>query len=310
MPTHGSSDRALVSVIVPCYNQSAEALRRTLDSVVAQSYRPLELLVVDDGSKIPHAGIAAHYAEATVPMQWLRVESNSGVANARNEGLLAARGDYFAFLDAGDWWMPTKLSRQMALFGQSASNIGMVYCGVTRKNRNTGKQSNRWPTIAGDLLEPLLIRQVVTGSASAVVIRREVYESVGGFATDREIPEDRDYWLRIAQAGWQTGYINELLAGIDIESLSRSSDPVEKSKSYAVFLDKYSDLLTARGLNSAAWLHYHLAIARKHLAKREIIRGLTRAAGGIARYPGGILKLARVSVSGIWRRIAPGSRPK
>jgi glycosyltransferase involved in cell wall biosynthesis len=101
----------LISCIVPVYN-CERYLGETLDSVLAQTYEPLEIIVVDDGSTDQTAAIAARYAPR-VHYLW---EPNAGEAAARNRGLSAARGDFVAFVDADDLWHPDKLQRQVARF--------------------------------------------------------------------------------------------------------------------------------------------------------------------------------------------------
>src|SRR3982074_3555445 len=97
----------LVSVIVPVYN-GERFLAETLQSIINQQYRPLELIVIDDGSTDQTARIATSVSEVRYFYQ-----RNQGVANARNAGLAAARGELIAFLDADDLWQPNKLSLQV-----------------------------------------------------------------------------------------------------------------------------------------------------------------------------------------------------
>ncbi|MCX6954347.1 MAG: glycosyltransferase family A protein, partial [Verrucomicrobia bacterium] len=105
-----SSGPPLVSVVIPCFN-SARWLPATLDSVLAQTWPRVEIIVVDDGSRDDSLAVARRYASRGV-----RVESiaNSGAAAARNHGLALARGDYLQFLDADDLLAPDKLEKQLA----------------------------------------------------------------------------------------------------------------------------------------------------------------------------------------------------
>ncbi|MBW4049746.1 MAG: glycosyltransferase family 2 protein [Proteobacteria bacterium] len=103
----------LVSVIMPVYNAAAW-LRRSVESVLAQSHRDLELIAVDDGSRDESLTILESFARQDVRVRIQRLAFNDGVASARNAGLAAAQGDYIAFLDADDWWHPAKLERQLS----------------------------------------------------------------------------------------------------------------------------------------------------------------------------------------------------
>lgn len=104
---------ALVSVIMPVYNAAAW-LRRSVESVLTQSHRNLELVVVDDGSGDESLTILEAFARRDDRVRIQRQPSNGGVASARNAGLAAAQGEYVAFLDADDWWHPAKLERQLS----------------------------------------------------------------------------------------------------------------------------------------------------------------------------------------------------
>ncbi len=103
----------LVSVIMPVYNAAAW-LRRSVESVLTQSHRKLELVAVDDGSRDESLTILETFAGRDDRVRIQRQPSNGGVASARNAGLAAAQGDYVAFLDADDWWHPAKLERQLS----------------------------------------------------------------------------------------------------------------------------------------------------------------------------------------------------
>jgi len=102
-----TDENPLVSVIIPVYN-GGRYLRAALESVFAQTYRPFEVIVVDDGSADDSGVIAQSFPEVRYIYQ-----TNQGVAAARNNGLEAARGEYFAFLDQDDLWAPEKLKLQV-----------------------------------------------------------------------------------------------------------------------------------------------------------------------------------------------------
>src|SRR3954452_7696310 len=100
----------LVTVIIPAYNAAA-TVARAVDSVLAQTYRPIEVIVVDDCSKDATSEIVAAYRDERIRL--LHLPHNQGVSGALNEGLSIARGEYIAFLDADDEWLPTKLAKQV-----------------------------------------------------------------------------------------------------------------------------------------------------------------------------------------------------
>ena len=189
--------RPTVSVVVPAYNREG-TLPRTLDSVLAQTFEDFEVLVVDDGSADGTAAVAEAYAGRDDRVRLLRQPKNAGVSAARNRGLREARGEFVAFLDSDDEWLPEKLARQVERFRQVPDDVGVVYCGVETV-REGGAVWTFVPEHRGDVYGRLLVRNALHAGASCVVVRRSVVESAGFF--DEGIPaiEDYEYWLRIAR---------------------------------------------------------------------------------------------------------------
>ncbi|HEY2324319.1 MAG TPA: glycosyltransferase family A protein, partial [Thermoanaerobaculia bacterium] len=145
-----------VSVVIPSYNY-ARYLGEAIDSALAQTLPPLEVIVVDDGSTDETSEVLATYADR---IRVLR-QKNSGVAVARNSGIAAAHGEYVAFLDADDIWLPRKLELQMARFDES---IGLVHCGVEFGS------NIQLPRVEGDVADALLLLEpdVIHGPGSTV----------------------------------------------------------------------------------------------------------------------------------------------
>ena len=117
-----------VSVIIPAYNR-AHYIREAIESALQQSHRPLEIIVVDDGSTDETPQILATYSE---PVRVFR-QVNQGVAAARNLGVSHARGEYVAFLDSDDLWHPEKLEKQIERF-EADPELGLVHCGMETFN--------------------------------------------------------------------------------------------------------------------------------------------------------------------------------
>jgi glycosyltransferase involved in cell wall biosynthesis len=208
-----------VSVVIPAYN-AAWCVRRAVDSVLAQDYQDFELLVVDDGSEDDTTAILASYGEV------LRVvgKINGGLSSARNTGIAAGRGAYVAFLDADDWWHPSKLALQVALLD---ARPDLMFCSTASEVRNLqGERLNDW--CCGDPLNSTLesifaTNAFVAGSGSAVLVRREAFTRVGGFDESLRSLEDIDMWMRLATVG---GYacISEALTVIEKRGDSMSGN--------------------------------------------------------------------------------------
>src|SRR5215216_2413239 len=116
----------LVSAVIPAYNAEA-TIGATISSVMAQTYRRMELIVVDDGSHDGTAAFVGKLAERDPRIRLVR-KRNEGAAAARNTGIDHARGDFIAPVDADDLWHPTKIEKQMAVVRRCSARVGLVYC--------------------------------------------------------------------------------------------------------------------------------------------------------------------------------------
>lgn len=182
----------LVSVVIPTYNRWP-MVREAVDSVLAQSFPAFEIIVVDDGSE---DGTAAELRARYGSLVRVISQARSGVAAARNRGVRCSSGEYLAFLDSDDLWLPKKLEVQAAFMeGQPDAQIcqtGEIW--VRNGQRVNPKLRHRKPS--GDIFRASLKLCLV--SPSAVTMTRGLFEKVGGFDEALPVCEDFDLWLRIA----------------------------------------------------------------------------------------------------------------
>ena len=181
-----------VSAIIPCYNYG-KYLARAIDSILAQTYAVSEILVVDDGSSDNTREVATSFGDRVRYIY----QQNAGRAAARNHGIREATGDWVALLDADDWWLPEKIGLQAkALAAQPEAAV--VYTSVRCQDPDGG--TINWRATDPDRLWPALrYANCVTGSASAVLIRRDVLLAEGGFDESLRECEDWDCWVRLAR---------------------------------------------------------------------------------------------------------------
>jgi glycosyltransferase involved in cell wall biosynthesis len=194
---------SLVSVIIPTYNR-ADVICRTIDNVLAQTYSPTEIIVVDDGSSDDTLARLRQYDGR------IRIiaQSNVGPAAARNRGIEAARGEYIAFQDSDDLWLPNKLERQVELLNNAGSTAVCCLCNAIFRYRDRPEftsftrswlfprlEQGIWTNVA----EVLATRFVLF--CQAVMIRREVLERIGGFDETLKYDEDYELPLRLALEG-------------------------------------------------------------------------------------------------------------
>jgi glycosyltransferase involved in cell wall biosynthesis len=178
----------LVSVIIPVYN-SARYLGEAVGSVLAQTYRPLEVILVDDGSTDDSAEVARSFGDAVR----LYSQANSGVAAARNRGIAMAAGELLAFLDADDLWSQEKLSRQTAVLLADPS-LDAVFGHVRQFHSPELAESLRQTTHYA--------AEVMPGyHAGTLLIRRGAFERVGPFESRWQRAEFVSWHLRATEAG-------------------------------------------------------------------------------------------------------------
>jgi Glycosyltransferases involved in cell wall biogenesis len=195
-----------ISVIIPTYNYG-RFLREAIDSALAQSYTPLEIIVVDDGSIDDTPQILAEYGDRIRAIR----QDNQGVGAARNTGIAAARGEYLAFLDSDDLWHPRKLAAQIARF-EADPSLGLVHCGAesidaagnTLSVSLTGMEG--W--VGPDLLR--LDREVIAGPGSNAMVPKRVAEELGGYDNRLQPSEDWDFCYRVA-VRYRVGFVGEVL---------------------------------------------------------------------------------------------------
>lgn len=203
MPQSTQTDAPLASVVIATYDR-AQLVVEAVQSVRRQTYAPIEIVVVDDGSTDDTAERLAQFGDEIVYIH----QDNAGVSAARNRGLKAATGHYVALLDSDDQWHPEKLAKQVA-FMQAHPDFGMVLAN-TRVTSIDGEVHHNRPreyiprdgyTLDTVLRAPQLV-------PSAVLLHRRVLDDVGYFDTSLKTAEDIDYMLRVALAH-KIGVIDE-----------------------------------------------------------------------------------------------------
>ena len=183
-----------VSVILPTRNR-AHLLPRAIRSVLGQSFPDWELLVVDNGSTDGTEVLVRHFQKQDARISYL-AEAKRGLPRARNRGLKEAQGEWVAFLDDDDEWLPERLSRQIT-FLESHPEIGLLYSQAHVKNAK-GETIGLKPSAAPVFtFEELLERNSIP--LPTVMVRRQCLEKVGGFDETLGFVEDYDLWLRISK---------------------------------------------------------------------------------------------------------------
>ncbi|MGC1306855.1 MAG: glycosyltransferase family 2 protein [Phormidesmis sp.] len=228
----------LVSVIIPAYN-AENFIAKTLASVVAQTYRRLEILVVDDGSSDRTVEIVHQFLQQDSRIRLLQ-QPNAGVAAARNLAIEAAKGEFIAPVDADDIWYADNIAEQVQTMQRAGSSVGLVYSwsvDIDEENQPTG--GFRAAEIAGDVYTTLISHNFI-GNASATMMRRSCLEQVGSYSQDLRAQqaqgcEDWDLYLRIAEH-YQFDVARKFLIGYRKVSNSMSCDYQAMARSHALIM--------------------------------------------------------------------------
>ena len=266
-----------VSVIIPTYNRAA-LVRRAAASALAQTYGAYEVVVVDDGSTDATLEALGPFLSR---IKFLRAPENRGVSATRNLGITAARGEWLAFLDSDDLWLPDKLARQMAYL---AAHPETLWCQteeiwVRRGVRVNPPRSCRKE--GGRIFLRSLERCLV--SPSAAILHRRLLEEHGGFDETLPVAEDYDLWLRLAWR-YPVGLLPEPLV------IKRGGHPDQLSRQPG--LDRYRIRALRKLLADADLPELYRAAARRALAAKS------------AMYAQGCEKRGKISEARVYRHLA------
>jgi glycosyltransferase involved in cell wall biosynthesis len=225
-----------VSVVIPTWDR-ARSFGRALDSVLAQTERDFEVIVIDDGSP----GDAAERAvreRADPRIRYIKFPEHRGVSAARNAGVLAATGTYLAFLDDDDEWLPEKLQRQLETFERADDSVGAVYSARFTIDERTGQVTT---TRSRQAFRPTDGNTVTT---SSILIKRERLSAVGLFDEHFEAGEDYDMWIRLSERS-RFVYIDVPLLKYYVHANSISNNVRKKRQSLERLLRKHASLFAA-----------------------------------------------------------------
>jgi glycosyltransferase involved in cell wall biosynthesis len=260
----------LVSVIIPCYNVE-DLVAEAIDSALAQTHSPIEIIVVDDGSTDASSERVQPFADdgrVTLVRQ-----ENAGPAAARNRGIAEARGELIAFLDADDLWEPEKLSRQAELFQQDSA-LGLVYARRRAVIRNAdgnwaddGPRNQAIRSMAHH--RGRIFREVVEGAfiaLSSAVIPAEVLKQDGGFCEDLITTEDQHLYARIAH-DYPIDYVDDELVVMRRHGGNISWDPAREPQTLES-LRKIAAKFPDCSLKRCKWMRSTYA-RRAHFSARE-----------------------------------------
>ena len=238
-----------VSIILPTYNRAGK-ITTSIESVLSQTYKQFELLIIDDGSTDGTEEVVRKIKDDRI--RYIKLEQNRGQAAARNYGIKNAKFDYIAFQDSDDKWHPQKLELQMKALEDASLNVGMVYHKMRYQLEGIGSIIKPNEDISlerknGDIYKELLWDNLI--GMPTLLVKRECLEQVGGFDETMKSLEDYDLVLRIAQ-NYEAVFVDEILLEAAFTEGSVSTNSGQYILASCVLVQKYKkDYLATNTLN-------------------------------------------------------------
>jgi len=268
-----------VSVVIPTYNR-AGLLKRAVQSVLNQTYQDFELIVVDDGSTDNTEEVVRSFNDNKVI--YIKHERNKGAPAAWNTGIRAARGEYVAFQDSDDEWLPEKLEKQIKAFKTASTEIGLVYTGFWRieGDKRTFSPSPNITPKEGAIHDALLKGNFV-GTPNTVV-KKECFEKAGMFDEKLPMYQDWELWIRISKY-YCFKYIDEALviSYYTPGSLNKPGSLIE-ARTLKLMLEKhFEDIKRNRGLLAS----YYRRIGHLLCLNGQIAQGRGYLKKAVMTYP-------------------------
>jgi len=216
----------LVSVILPAYN-CEKTLRDTLDSVLDQTYRDFEIVLINDAATDGTSAICDSYAKKDARVRYFVNSKNLGTLETRVRAINLAKGEWIAFIDSDDIWSPDKLEKQFAL--QKATGCDLIYTASSFINEN-GEPFKWIMHVPEEVTYKKLLRQNVISNSSVLMRKRDYLKYSPFTERERDMHEDFACWLCMLRAGLTARGINEPLITYRLHKNSSSSNKVNAAK--------------------------------------------------------------------------------
>ena len=266
------NSKELVSAIITTHNRKPEMVVRAVKSVLRQTYKNIEIIIVDDSSPdfIQRKTVENSVCSLSDKIVYIKNDVCQGACAARNTGLKYAHGEYVGFLDDDDEWRYDKIEKQLAAFNDDS--IAMVYSGilyVDEVNRRKFYEDNQYEK--GKMFE-LLLRSNIIGSTSNPLIKKQCINDVGGFDVSMQSSQDYDLWIRISRK-YQINYVDAPLVKYHLHPGYRITEDMDrKIKGTEHLLQKYSRYINR---NSETWYVQHARLIMYYRKKHDMKSALS-----------------------------------
>ncbi|HHC6509258.1 TPA: glycosyltransferase family 2 protein [Vibrio parahaemolyticus] len=201
----------MVSVVIPTFKRP-DLLNRLLTSVTQQTFKPSEVIVVDDCSNMSkeYREVIKTFEKEFESFKYIELEVNSGAPTARNRGIDEACSDWVALVDDDDEWLPEKLEKQVSLINdENNENLGLVYTWTEAVGQKGQESYSSCHSYKGDVKSQLLTTNFIM--SASVMVKRDAIIDAGLFNVDLPSCQDWDMWAKVALKGYDFGVVEEIL---------------------------------------------------------------------------------------------------
>ncbi len=271
----------IVSIILPTYNR-ADVLPRAIDSVLAQSFTDYELIIIDDGSEDATECVVKQYSDPRI--RFLPATQNLGDAGARNRGIAQARGEWLAFQDSDDEWLPGKLQHHLDQAERIGPQYAVVAAGVVRKTP-AGEQLITWPMLGdnscGDVDFPRFLAYM-KAYLQGMLLRKSAVDACGGFET--RLPVISDFHLCAQLVADHKAWACREPVAVSYESDSSISARTDYQLEALRFMNQAH--LPWLRQHAAAWGQYSYLLAKSELLHGNRLQALRALLRSVSQRPG------------------------
>jgi len=266
---------AKISIVIPTYNSSS-FIKRSIQSVLNQTFTDWELLVVDDCSTDDTIKIVDEFIKNDSRIKLFKTPSNSGgPATPKNIGLKNAQGEYVAFLDHDDEWFLKKLEKQLKFFETSKNKkLGFVACFFFIKNNTTNKILSQYKNFyQGNIIE-ILARKNFIVTSSCVLVKLKAIKEAGEFDKLFKVSDDWDMWLRISALGYEFDFVPEYLLNYFVHNKNAcyGNENFNETKEFVNFYEKHQELFLKYNYYGIGY--YYFSIKNNKLSRKYFIHFL------------------------------------
>ena len=287
----GLNKEIVVSIILPTYNRSS-VIKRSINSVLGQSFHKLELIVVNDGSTDNTDDIIKKMSQFDDRIQYIKFNTNKGPQKARNTGIHAAKGDYIALLDSDDEWEPNFIEEALSIFQKGSSKLGVVYShvGIFDEKGNITKFINS--SVKGDIYQ-FLLKTCSLAPTSALLIKRVCFNKCGLFNPNLVSCQDDDICMKIAKH-FEFDFINKPLVLMHLDASNRVSGDFNRiAEGFNTLVGIYkNDIINALGKNELA--NKYVKLARYYIRANNFQESKRAYAQSLIIYPNNIFRTIKI----------------